>query len=189
VPATRAHQFLDQRRIHDGATPGDPPQGVHELVHVRDPALEQVTDAAAARQQVHRVFHLDMRRQHQDGGLGPLLTDRLRGVQALGRVRRRHADVDHDEVGEEPPDQFQQLGGVTGPAQDLEVGALQQTREALTEQHVIVRYDHTGSAHPSLLPSAVARVVAPALDPLVCAVDGGGWDRGGWSECPAWSSR
>jgi hypothetical protein len=55
-------------------------QGVEEVGHVGDPVLEQVADAAPAGQQLHRMLDLDVRREHQDGDVGELVADHLRGV-------------------------------------------------------------------------------------------------------------
>jgi hypothetical protein len=142
VAAAGDHQLGHQRRVHPRPAPGDPLQGVDELLHIGDAAFEQVPDPLAAGQQRHRVLDLHVGRQHQDGGLGVLLADLLGGLQTLGGVGGWHADVDHHQLRRQRIDQGQQLGGVAGLADHLETGAFQQAGQALPQQHVILSQNH-----------------------------------------------
>ena len=150
VHAPRGHELPHERRVDRGAALHDALERVGELVHVRDAVLEQVRAALAAREQVHRVLHLDVRREDDDRRLGQLLPDRTRRVEALGRVRRRHADVDDGEIGTLLANQGEQLVAVARLPDDLEAEPLEQAREALAEQDVVVGQDGAGAGlgHP-----------------------------------------
>jgi glutamyl-tRNA reductase len=50
VAAAGRHQFLHQRGVHHRSALGDPLEGVDEIGHVGDPALEQIADSVAAGQ-------------------------------------------------------------------------------------------------------------------------------------------
>ena len=56
-------------RDHDRRALGYALQRLYEFHHVGDPALEQIPDAAPAGQQLHFVFHVATRREHDDGRL------------------------------------------------------------------------------------------------------------------------
>jgi hypothetical protein len=52
--------------------------------------------------------------QHQDGGIRQFLTDDPGRLQPFDRVRGRHPDVRHDQVGPGLPRHRQQLCAVSG---------------------------------------------------------------------------
>ena len=79
-----------------------------------------------------------MYRQHQYGGVRELLAGDARCLQAFGGMARRHPDVDNGQVRVVLAHQLHERGGIAGPAQDLEAGALQQARDSLAEEDVIV---------------------------------------------------
>ncbi len=83
---------------------------------------------------------LGVRGEHQDPDLGQLSPDHTGRVEAFGLVLGRHANVDDHEVGLLIADDAQQLGGVARLARDLEPRALEQPRDALAQQDVIVRH-------------------------------------------------
>jgi hypothetical protein len=56
-------------------------------------------------------------------------------------VRRRHTDVDDHQVGPKLADQVEQLGRVPGLTHHLETGTLEQARETLAHQNLVVRQD------------------------------------------------
>ena len=91
-------QLLDERRVDHRAAAGDPLERVHEVLDAPDPALEQVADALAALEQVDRVSTSTCAesRRIPTSGCSALIAPR--GVEALGGLRRRHADVHDDEV-------------------------------------------------------------------------------------------
>ena len=68
-----------------------------------------------------------------------LLADHARGVEALGLVVRRHPDVDDHQVGRALAHELEELGRVARLADDREPGPLEQAREPLAEQDVVVR--------------------------------------------------
>ena len=144
-PAGR-DELLHQRRVDDGAAAAERSQRLQELVDVGDPALEQVAAALPAGQQVHRMLHLDVGRQHQDRDLGKLGPDDPGRVEALGRVVGRHPDVHDHQVGMLLPDRGEELGGVAGLGHHVEAGAIEQAGQALAEQDIIVRERYLGAA-------------------------------------------
>jgi hypothetical protein len=75
------------------------------------------------------------------------LTDYLGRLQPLAGVGRRHPDIDHHQIRRGVADQPEELRAVTGLADDLETGALEQTSQALAEQDVIFRHDHAQPGH------------------------------------------
>ena len=93
--------------------------------------LKQVTDAVTCGQQVHRIVHCDVGREHHDRRVRELLPDQPGGVESLAGVGRWHADVGDHEVRSHGPHQSDQLLTVAGLADNFESGALQQARQAL----------------------------------------------------------
>jgi hypothetical protein len=71
-------------RAGDGAALDDALERLDELGDVGDAALQQVTAALAAREQVHGVLDLDVCGEDEDGGLGGLFTDLASGVEPFG---------------------------------------------------------------------------------------------------------
>jgi hypothetical protein len=68
--------------------------------------------------------------------------DPQRRAQPVVCVGRRHADVDHRDVGLVGVDLAQQVLGVAGLADDLEAPLLEQPHHALAQQHRIVGDDY-----------------------------------------------
>ena len=95
----RRDELLNQSGVDDRSTTAYASHGVEELVELGDATLEQVADAAPAREQRHRVLHLHVCREDQDRRLRELLADRLRCLEALRPMGWRHADVDDGEIG------------------------------------------------------------------------------------------
>ena len=90
------------------------------------------------RQQLERVGLLDVLGEHEHRGVGVLGADPLRRAQALIGVGRRHAHVDHGDVGRVRADLAQQVVGVARLADDLDARLLQQPCDSLTQQHGVV---------------------------------------------------
>ena len=67
--------------------------------------------------------------------------DLLRRAEPLVRVGRRHADVDDGDVGLVHRDVAEQVVGCAGLRDDVEPRLLEQTRDALPEEHRVVRQD------------------------------------------------
>ena len=88
-----------------------------------------------------------MRREQEDPDLGVLGSDRARGVEALGGLRRRHADVHHDEVGLVLADQVFQFGAVGGLGDDRVAGTGKDPGDALAQEDIVIRYDHPPAGH------------------------------------------
>ena len=92
------------------------------------------------------MLDLDMGREDDDAGLRELLADRVRRLEALGRVRRRHPNVDDHELGLVLAHELEKLSRVTSLTDDLETGPLEQAREAFTQQDVVVGHDDSTAA-------------------------------------------
>ena len=130
-------ELLDEGRIDNRSSSHDPLQRPGELVHVRDAALDQVTDPLTAGQEFGRLLDLHVRGQHHDRRLRKLLADGRGGVEAFRRVSGRHPDVDDREVGTHLPDQLDQLGGApASPTTSKPSGP--QARQSLAEENVVV---------------------------------------------------
>jgi hypothetical protein len=113
-----------------------------ELGHVGDAALEQIAQAIPRCEQVRRVLDLDVGRQHDDRDLREVPADRLRRVKALGRMTRRHPDIDEGQVRHERSHEREELSRIARLADDVVPGALHQGDEALAEQDVVVGDHH-----------------------------------------------
>ena len=108
---TTAHELRDHLGIDRGATLRHPPNGVAEPLKVGHPILQQVPGAAGAvPEEIHRMLGLDVLGQDEHPDLRMLCADRLRRDQTLGRVCRRHPDVDDGYVGETATRRFADRG-------------------------------------------------------------------------------
>jgi hypothetical protein len=65
-------------------------------------------------------------------------------------VGGRHADVDDHEVGAELADESEQLVGVARLADDVELGALEQARQTLAQEDVVLSEGDTAPARGCL---------------------------------------
>jgi hypothetical protein len=83
-----------------------------------------------------------VRGENEDRDLREFFADRARGIEALARVAGWHPDVDDRERGSMLPNERQQLRGAPGLTHDLEAGALEQTRQTLAEEDVVVCEHH-----------------------------------------------
>lgn len=142
---TSSEQLLDQDRVYGGATCHEPVQRGDELINVGDTALEQVTGPFTGGEQVHRMLHLDVRGEDQDGDLRELSPDSATDVETLSGLTGRHADVNDGECRLVPSNGGEQLLGVGALINHLEAGPTQQTRETFAQQHVVFREYHTDS--------------------------------------------
>ena len=139
-------EFLNQSGVDDRPAATDSPHRVEELVDVGDATLEHVAGAAAAREQRHRVLHLHVRGEDQQRRLRELFADELGCVEALRPMGWRHADIDHRKIGALLAHQPHQFRPVTRLADELVPAPLEQAREALAQQHVIVGHDNSRTA-------------------------------------------
>ena len=91
--------------------------------------------------------------KNEDRGFGELLANLVSGIETFRRVAGRHPDIDDREFGPVLPDERHQPRRVVGLTCDLEAGALEQARQALAEEHVVVREDDPWGilAHPSIM--------------------------------------
>jgi undecaprenyl-diphosphatase len=138
VHAAGRDKFLNQDRVHDRGAADDPLQRLDEVLDVGHPALQQIAAALTAGEQVHRVLDLDVRRQDQDGDPGELRPDHPGRVQAFGGMAGRHPDVHDHQLGLLLPHQLHELRGVAGLPGHGKARTLEQAREPLAQQDVIV---------------------------------------------------
>ena len=82
-------------------------------------------------------------------------------IQPLAGVTWRHPDIDDDQIRSRVADQLEQVPAVTGLADDLEAGALEQNGQTLAEQDIVVGQDHAQSGHDRVI------TVAPEPDRAV----------------------
>ena len=109
-------------------------------------------------EQVHRVLDLDVRGEDEDRDLRQLFADRPRRLEPLGRVGRRHADVDDRESGRSFRTSSIRPVGVARLADDVVAPLAQQSRETFPKQHVVV-----GDRDPlCALPSGIQVVSTPS---------------------------
>jgi PAS domain S-box-containing protein len=168
-------EFLHERGVDDCAASSDPFQRIDQVSNLLDPVLEEVSDAFAAVEDVHRSFRLDMRREQQNPRFGELFADRAGGVKALERMRRRHPDVDDREIGHVVAHERQKSRCVTGLADDVVPGSTQEARNPFAQENVIVRQDNPSRRHagpeltPRRLPNGcrlIENCAIPAMSPL-----------------------
>src|SRR4051794_32067001 len=77
-------ELRDDAWIQGGPAGGHPPDGVGELVGVRDAVLEEIADALGGLgDQVHGVGRLEVLREDEDRGARVSRADLERGAQAL----------------------------------------------------------------------------------------------------------
>src|SRR5262249_25473145 len=122
---------------------------VDDVVRAHDPVLEQVSDALAALEEVDRGLDLDMRREEEDPDLRELSANRASGVEAFPRVCRRHADVEHDELGGLAAHDLVERGRVAGLSDHLVPRPAQQADDALANENVVVRDGDMAPGHAS----------------------------------------
>ena len=74
------------------------------------------------------------------------LADQVRGLEALRPMIRRHADVDDGQIRSALANEPDQLRPIACASDDLVPAPLEQAREALAHQHVIVGDDDSRAA-------------------------------------------
>jgi len=181
------HEFLNQSRVDHRPATAHSSDGIEELIDVGNATLEQVAGAAPAREQRHRVLHLDVCREDQERRLGELFANRPGCLESLRPMGGRHADIHDRESGLLLFDQPHQFRGVTRLADDLVPAPLEQAGEALAHQHVIVGDDDSRTVridlgHRESIPQHDRRNYAAGADclPPVRALTGplaGRWRR------------
>ena len=89
------------------------------------------------------MLDLDVRGEDEDRDLRQLVADRPRRLEPLGRMGRRHPDVDDRNLRLLPSHELDQAVGVARLADDVVAALPQQRGETLAKQHVVV-----GDRHP-----------------------------------------
>ena len=133
----------------------DPPQRVGEHGDVGHALLEQVARALGhVLQQPHRVVRLEVVREHEHADLRVAAADLLGGDEPVVGVGRRHADVHDGDVRAPRIDHPQQRVGIAAAPDDLEAGVLEQPREPVAQQRLVVgdQDSHGSSASSSCAP-------------------------------------
>ena len=89
--------------------------------------------------------------EHADARVRAL--DRVRGAGALVGEGRRHADVEHHEVGRQRGDRLEQAGRVADRRADLVAGVVEEPGEPFAQQHLVLGdHDPHGSSATSVVP-------------------------------------
>src|SRR5262249_20593542 len=143
VDLPRYHELLNESRVDNRAAAADTFHRVEEVVEVGDTTLEHVSAPAAACKQRHRMGDLDVCREDQDRRARKLPADDAGGLEALGRMSRRHSDIDDREIRLMLANEPHELGSVPGLPDDFVARLLQQACDALTHQDVVVSDDHS----------------------------------------------
>lgn len=131
-------QLLDHLRVHRRTARRDPTYGVHELLRVEHPVLQQIPDrAAAVGEQLTRVQLLHVLGEHQHRQPGSVPAGLERALQALVGVGRRQAYVDDGDVRLQFGQRAGQLGARLDGGGDLEVVGLQQPDESVAQQEQV----------------------------------------------------
>src|SRR5439155_20549926 len=108
-------------------------------------------------QELQRVLLLEVLREHEDAGIRHLFADLARRPQALVGMRRRHADVDHRDVGLVRSGLAYQLLPVASLPDHLEAGLLEQPHDTFAQQHGVFGDDHPhGKLARRVVPSSSA---------------------------------
>src|ERR1700739_1881139 len=81
-----------------------------------------------AGQKLHRMLHVNMRRQNQNADVGQFAPDDSSDVKTFGGVGWRHTDVDDQQVRILRTDQSKSFGGIACLADDIKPGAPEQAR-------------------------------------------------------------
>jgi hypothetical protein len=132
----------DDHGVERGAAVCDPLDGVDEHVDVGYALLEQVTNAlGTVANELQRVLLLVVLREDQYGGLGTASPQLDRGVEPIAGAFRRHLHVRDDHIRAVRQRLSEQVGSVTGPSDHLMARVLEETRDPLAHQHVILA-DH-----------------------------------------------
>lgn len=128
----------DESRVDHRATPHQALQRIDEVVHVDDAALQQISAPLAAGQETHGVLDLDMRGKDKDGDVRKFRTNLAGCVEAFGGVTGRHPNVDDHQFRPPLAHKCEQLRRGCALPHDIEARALEQTRETLAQQDVVV---------------------------------------------------
>jgi hypothetical protein len=147
VAPARADESLDERGIENRAAVSYALDRLEEVAGSHHPALQQVADPLPALEQVHRRLDLDMSRKQENPDLRELGPNRARRLEALGRIRRWHPNVDHDKIWAPLAHQVRQPECVPGLAHDVVSGAVQEACDSFAQEDVVVGQDHASSGH------------------------------------------
>ena len=139
-------EVLHQPRVDDRTAVGDPLDRLKKVVHLGDPALQQIADPAPLGEQVHRTVDLDMRGEHEDADRRKFCADRLRGIETLGRMGRGHANVQHDQLWKALANQRHQLGHIAHQSHNLKSRRFEEAGNALAQEDIVVCDDHSSPA-------------------------------------------
>ena len=99
-----AHERVDDRRVDDGAARADLAQGVDEILEVADAVLEEVAEPGRpGRRRVRCAYESSVCCESTTTPVpGCVGADRVRRLDALHAVARRHPDVGEDASGRQP---------------------------------------------------------------------------------------
>lgn len=156
VFATRSNQTSDHLGIERGTPVGNAFCRVEEGANLEHAVFEQVAKAAEG-DELYGMHRLDVLREDEHAQVGIGLLGLPRRTRALVGERRRHTDVQDDEVRAVLGDSERQRIRISEGGRDLVSCILEEPAEPLAQQHLILR-DHNPHGN-----SAVSLVPAPWL--------------------------
>src|SRR5207302_8568248 len=113
-----------------------------EVVHVHDPVLEQVAEAAATvGEELGRVRMLDILRHDEHRGVGRARAQRQRSADAVVAERGRKPHVDDGDVRLLEQDGGDERVAICDRGDDVETVVAKQAREAVAQEREVLR-DH-----------------------------------------------
>jgi len=138
VESLHIDEFLDERGVDNACSGDDLRERGYELVNVAHATFQEVGGLSAGRKKFGRRFHLDMRGEDHDRGLGVALADPVRCFKTLVLVGRWHADVDDAEVGLGSFDDLDEIGRSARLPDDIEVGLFEDSCESFSQQNIVI---------------------------------------------------
>ena len=147
VSVTLCDQFLDKGRVDYRAAFGNAIECVDEVIRLHDPALKQVADASAPLKEIKRGVDLDVSRQDEDPDLGEIGADRPRGVEAFPGLRRRHPDVDDNEIRNVSADSSHERRFIACLIDHVEPSTGQQACDAFAQQYIVLSDNYAAPRH------------------------------------------
>ena len=140
-------KLADKSRVDYRAAVRNAIERIDEVIRLHDPALKQIADASAPLQEVKRRVDLDVSRQDEDPDLGELGADRSRGVEAFPGLRRRHPDVDDNEIRNVSADSSHERWLIACLLDHVEPSTGQQAGDPFAQQHVVLSDNYAAFRH------------------------------------------
>src|SRR6188508_1161816 len=142
VGAGPSEEPRDDLRVDDRLAGRDAADRIGEVADPGHMLLEEIADRGRAlTQEVDGVPRLDDLREDEDADGRVGASDLARRLEALGRVGRRHADIDHEDVRARCADELDEPVDPVGLADDLEPAGSERRRDGLAQEHRVIGED------------------------------------------------